>query len=144
TGDRDILQLVGDGVSVLMTRRGISDVIRYDNVTVQERYGVRPEQWADFLALKGERLGNFHRVGGLRDMSAAQLINKYGDVEQVIGHANELTPKPREAIKQCADQVLINKELGRLLDNVPLDTTLVDNRLEPWDDEGVRKLFTSL
>ena len=45
TGDRDILQLVGEGVSVIMTRRGISDVIRYDNATVLERYGVTPEQW---------------------------------------------------------------------------------------------------
>src|SRR5215831_5506242 len=144
TGDRDILQLVGDGVWVIMTRRGISDVIRYDNVTVQERYGVRPEQWTDFVALKGESSDNLPGVPGVGDKTAAQLINKYGDVEQVIAHANELTPKLREAIKQCADQVRINKELGRLLDNVPLDTALVDNRLEPWDDEGVRKLFTSL
>jgi DNA polymerase-1 len=144
TGDRDILQLVGDGVSVIMTRRGISDVTRYDNVTVMERYGVRPEQWTDFVALKGESSDNLPGVPGVGDKTAAQLINKYGDIEQVIAHANELTPKLREAIKQCADQVRINKDLGRLLDNVPLDTALVDNRLESWDDEGVRKLFTSL
>src|SRR6266403_690639 len=54
TGDRDILQLVRDGVAVIMTRRGISDVIRYDAPTVVERYGVTPEQWIDFVALKGE------------------------------------------------------------------------------------------
>ena len=144
TGDRDILQLVGDGVSVIMTRRGISDVIRYDNVTVLERYGVRPEQWTDFVALKGESSDNLPGVPGVGDKTAAQLINKYGDIEQVIAHANELTPKLREAIKQCADQVRVNKEIGRLLDNVPLDTALLDNRLEPWDEEGVRKLFTSL
>src|SRR5499426_4501680 len=144
TGDRDILQLVAEGVSVIMTRRGISDVIRYDNVTVLERYGVRPEQWTDFVALKGESSDNLPGVPGVGDKTAAQLINKYGDIEQVIAHANELTPKLREAVKQHADQVRINKELGRLLDNVPLDTALVDNRLEPWDDEEVRKLFTSL
>src|SRR5262247_1487337 len=144
TGDRDILQLVAEGVSVIMTRRGISDVIRYDNVTVLERYGVRPEQWTDFVALKGESSDNLPGVPGVGDKTAAQLINKYGDIEQVIAHANELTPKLREAIKQSADQVRTNKEIGRLLDNVPLDTALVDNRLEPWDEEGVRKLFTSL
>src|SRR5262245_25847720 len=144
TGDRDILQLVAEGVSVIMTRRGISDVIRYDNVTVLERYGVRPEQWTDFVALKGESSDNLPGVPGVGDKTAAQLINKYGDIEQVIAHANELTPKLREAIKQCANQVRINKELGRLLDNVTLDTALVDNRLEPWDDEGVSKLFRSL
>src|SRR5262245_49442301 len=51
TGDRDILQLVRDGVAVIMTRRGISDVIRYDPPTVLERYGVTPEKWIDYVAL---------------------------------------------------------------------------------------------
>ena len=144
TGDRDILQLVGDGVSVIMTRRGISDVIRYDNAMVLERYGVTPEQWTDFVALKGESSDNLPGVPGVGDKTAAQLINKYGDIEQVIVHADELTPKLRDAIKERANQVRINKELGRLLDDVPLDIEPGDIRLEPWDDEEVRKLFASL
>ena len=144
TGDRDILQLVGDGVSVIMTRRGISDVIRYDNATVLERYGVTPKQWTDFVALKGESSDNLPGVPGVGDKTAAQLVNKYGDIDQVIAHADELTPKLREAIKERANQVRINKELGRLLDDVPLDINPGDIRLEPWDDEEVRKLFTSL
>ena len=144
TGDRDILQLVGGGVSVIMTRRGISDVIRYDNAMVLERYGVTPEQWTDFVALKGESSDNLPGVPGVGDKTAAQLINKYGDIEQVIAHADELTPKLRDAIKERVNQVRINKELGRLLDDVPLDIDPGDIRLEPWDDEEVRKLFTSL
>jgi DNA polymerase I len=144
TGDRDILQLVGEGVSVIMTRRGISDVIRYDNATVLERYGVTPEQWTDFVALKGESSDNLPGVPGVGDKTAAQLVNKYGDIEHVIAHADELTPKLRDAIKERAHQVRINKELGRLLDDVPLAIDAADLRLEPWDEEEVRKLFTSL
>jgi DNA polymerase I len=144
TGDRDILQLVGDGVSVIMTRRGISDVIRYDSAMVLERYGVTPVQWTDFVALKGESSDNLPGVPGVGDKTAAQLINKYGDIEQVITHADELTPKLRDSIKERINQVRINKELGRLLDDVPLDVDPADIRLEPWDDEEVRKLFTSL
>jgi DNA polymerase-1 len=144
TGDRDILQLVGDGVSVIMTRRGISDVIRYDQAQVLERYGVTPEQWTDFVALKGESSDNLPGVPGVGDKTAAQLINKYGNIEGVISHADELTPKLREAIKERARQVRINKELGRLLDDVPLDIDPKKLHLEPWDDEEVRKLFTSL
>src|SRR4051812_6548950 len=67
TGDRDILQLVRKGVSVIMTRRGISDVIRYDAATVLERYGVGPEQWIDFVALKGETSDNLPGVPGVGD-----------------------------------------------------------------------------
>jgi DNA polymerase-1 len=144
TGDRDILQLVGDGVSVIMTRRGISDVVRYDNSTVVERYGVTPQQWTDFVALKGETSDNLPGVPGVGDKTAAQLVNKYGDIEQVIAHADELTPKLRDAIKERANQVRINKELGRLLDDVPLDLAAADIRLQPWDEDEVRKLFTSL
>ena len=144
TGDRDILQLVGDGVAVIMTRRGISDVIRYDAATVFERYGVTPAQWTDFVALKGETSDNLPGVPGVGDKTAAQLINKYGDIEQVIAHADELTPKLRGAIKERADQVRINKELGRLLDDVSLDLDPGQFHLEPWDDEAVRALFASL
>jgi DNA polymerase I len=144
TGDRDILQLVCDGVSVIMTRRGISDVVRYDNAAVRERYGVTPEQWTDFVALKGETSDNLPGIPGIGDKTAAQLINKYGDIEQVIAHAGELTPKIRDAIKERSNQVRVNKELGRLLDDVPLDMDLRNLTLEPWDEEEVRKLFTSL
>ena len=93
TGDRDILQLVRDGVSVIMTRRGISDVIRYDDATVLERYGVTPKQWTDFVALKGETSDNLPGVPGVGDKTAAQLVNKYGDIEQVIAHADRAHPK---------------------------------------------------
>ena len=144
TGDRDILQLVREGVSVIMTRRGISDVIRYDGPTVIERYGVSPEQWTDFVALKGEPSDNLPGVPGVGDKTAAQLINKYGDIEQVIAHADELTPKVRQAIKERAGQVRINKELGRLLDNLSLDLDPAKLRLEAWDDEAVHNLFLSL
>ena len=144
TGDRDILQLVRKDVSVIMTRRGISDIIRYDSPTVLERYGVSPEKWIDFVALKGESSDNLPGIPGVGDKTAAQLVNKYGDIEGVIAHADELSPKLRDAIKKQADQVRINKELGRLLDDVPIEIDPADIRLEPWDDDEVRKLFTSL
>jgi DNA polymerase-1 len=144
TGDRDILQLVREGVSVIMTRRGISDVIRYDAPTVLERYGVSPDRWIDFVALKGETSDNLPGIPGVGDKTAAQLINKYSDIEQVIAHADELTPKLRDAVKAHAGQVRINKELGRLLDDVPVDLDPAKIYLQPWDEEEVRRLFTSL
>ena len=144
TGDRDILQLIRAGVSVIMTRRGISDVIRYDVPMVFERYGVAPEKWTDFVALKGETSDNLPGIPGVGEKTAAQLVNKYGDIEQIITHADELSPKLRDAIKTRADQLRINKELGRLLDDVPLEIDPARICLEAWDPEEVRKLFTSL
>jgi DNA polymerase-1 len=144
SGDRDILQLVGGPVTATMTRRGISDMLRYDADAVKERYGVTPEQWTDYVALKGETSDNLPGVPGIGDKTAAKLIQTYGDIDGVIANADALTPKIRAGVEQMADQIHINKELGHLLDDVEIDVGPSDIRLEPWDDEEVRKLFTSL
>jgi DNA polymerase-1 len=144
SGDRDVLQLVRDCVAVMMTRRGITDIVRYDIDAVFEKYGVSPAQWTDFVALKGETSDNLPGVPGIGDKTAAQLVQKYGDIEGVIEHADELKPKISAGVEEMADQIRINKELGYLLDDVEMDIDLGDIRLEPWDDEEVRQLFTSL
>lgn len=144
TGDRDCLQLVNDRVTVLMTRRGVTDMIRYDPATVEERYGVAPDRWTDFAALKGEQADNLPGIPGVGDKTAAQLLKKYDDIEGVIGHAAELTPRVRKGVEACAGQIRLNRELGRLLDDVPLETDADLFRREPWDPEEVRRLFGSL
>jgi len=144
SGDRDILQLVGDGVTATMTRRGITDMARYDVDGVVERYGVTPAQWTDFVALKGESSDNLPGVPGIGDKTAAKLIQTYGDIDGVIAHADELTPKIRAGVTEMAEQLHINKELGHLLDDVELPIGPADIRLEAWDDAEVRETFTSL
>ncbi len=144
SGDRDVLQLVRDCVSVMMTRRGITDIVRFDTDAVVEKYGVTPTQWTDFVALKGENSDNLPGVPGIGDKTAMQLIQKYGDIEGVISHADELKPKISAGISAMTEQVRINKELGYLLEDVEMDIGLADILLEPWDDDEVRQLFTSL
>ena len=144
SGDRDVLQLVRDCVTVMMTRRGISDIARYDTDGVVEKYGVTPEQWTDFVALKGETSDNLPGVPGIGDKTAMQLVQKYGDIEGVIAHADELKPKISAGVTQMAEQIRINKELGFLLDDVELPINLSDIQLVPWDDEEVRQLYNTL
>lgn len=144
SGDRDCLQLVNDQVTVLMTRRGVTDMIRYDPAMVMERYGVGPDRWTDFAALKGEQADNLPGVPGVGDKTAAQLLKKYGDIEGIIAHAAELTPRIRKGIEACAEQVKLNRTLGRLLDDVPLETDESLFVRQPWDPETVRKHFSSL
>ena len=144
SGDRDCLQLVNDDVTVLMTRRGVTDMIRYDPAMVAERYGVGPERWIDFRRPEGEQADNLPGVPGVGDKTAATLLKKYGNIEGIIEHAAELTPKIRKGIETCAGQVKLNRTLGRLLDDVPLDTDESLFSRRTWDPETVRKLFTSL
>ncbi len=144
SGDRDVLQLVRDCVSVMMTRRGITDIAKYDTDAVVEKYAVTPTQWTDFVALKGESSDNLPGVPGVGDKTAAQLIQKYGDIEGVIAHADELKPKVQAGVKEMAEQIRINKELGHLLEDVDVPIALSDIVLELWDDEEVRALYNTL
>jgi DNA polymerase-1 len=144
SGDRDCLQLVNDDVTVLMTRRGITDIIRYDPETVASRYGVPPDKWTNFAALKGEPADNLPGIPGVGEKTAAQLLQKYGDIEGIIAHAEELTPKVRKGVETCGEQVKLNRELGYLLEDAPIEIDPGWFQRQPWDDEEVRKLFNSL
>src|SRR6188768_1268017 len=83
TGDRDAYQLVGDGVRIMTTSRGITDTKVYDREGVIDRYGIPPEKIPDFIGLKGDTSDNIPGVPGIGDKTAAELLQKFGDLEGV-------------------------------------------------------------
>src|SRR5439155_27043761 len=90
TGDRDAYQLPDDGrVRVMTTSRGISDTRVYDREGVIECYGVPPELVTDFIGLKGDTADNIPGVPGVGDKTAAQLLQQYGSLENVLEHIDE-------------------------------------------------------
>ncbi|MCX6388273.1 MAG: hypothetical protein NTX07_06035 [Solirubrobacterales bacterium] len=98
TGDRDALQLVDTGVTVLATGRGVTDVKAYDRDAVIERYGVAPELVPDLIGLKGDSSDNLPGVPGVGEKTAAALLQAYGTLEGVIDHVDEIKgPKRQEA-----------------------------------------------
>src|SRR5918997_3549207 len=84
TGDRDLFQLIGDGVRVMATSRGITDTKIYDREAVEERYGIPPELIPDFVGLKGDTSDNIPGVPGIGEKTASQLIQEHGDLEGVL------------------------------------------------------------
>ena len=90
TGDRDAYQLVGDGVRVMSTSRGVTDTKIYDSDGVVERYGVPPELVTDFIGLKGDTSDNIPGVPGIGDKKAAQLLQQIGDLESVLASVDEI------------------------------------------------------
>ena len=84
SGDRDVYQLVGDGVRVMTTSRGMTDTKVYDREGVIERYGVAPELVTDLIGLKGDTSDNIPGVPGIGDKTAAQLLQKFGSLEEVL------------------------------------------------------------
>jgi DNA polymerase I len=146
TGDRDNLQLIDDAadVRVMMTRRGITDTAIYDEAAVQERYGVPPGRYIDVAALRGDPSDNLPGVPGVGDKTATKLVQTYGTAEEVVTHAAEQRGKLRENLLAHGDDVLRNKQLMRLRDDVPLPVGVRDLRMGPWDRAEIHRLFDTL
>src|SRR5437016_247623 len=112
--DRDAFQLCSENVCLMMTPRGVADVHVYTPERVEARYGVRPDQVADFIGLKGDTSDNIPGVPGIGDKTAGQLVAQYGSLEAVIEHAGELSPARARNITEHADQARLSKELATM------------------------------
>src|SRR5688572_6398615 len=93
--DRDAFQLVTDRICLMMTPRGVREVLVYTPERVKTRYGIGPERMLDFIALKGDTSDNIPSVPGIGEKTAAQLVAKYGSLESILAHAAELPPAKR-------------------------------------------------
>jgi DNA polymerase-1 len=150
TADRDFFQLVRDranghgAVTVLFNRRGISEIDPMDRGAVAAKYGVTPEQYLDFVALKGDTSDNIPGVPGVGEKTAAKLVNEFGSVEELLAHTDRLKGKQKENVEAAADRLGLNKQLARIVTDVPLDVRLDDCAMGAFDMDQVRSLFTSL
>lgn len=145
TGDRDTFQLVEDPhIKVMYNKRGISDVVLYDEAGILDRYGVTPDQYVDYAAIRGDSSDNLPGVKGVGEKTAARLLSEYGDIDGVYANLSALTPKLRDNLESARDQVELNRQLTRLVRDVPLQIGWRDCVQGDWDPEQVRKLFDTL
>jgi DNA polymerase-1 len=144
TADRDFFQLVRPGIRVMFNRRGISDIVLYDERAVEERFGLPAERYLDYVALKGDPSDNIPGIPGVGEKTAARLIRDYGSVEEVLAHANDLSPKLRDAIAAAGADLARNKEVARLQTDLDLPLGPQDLRMGEFDSDAVRRLFVSL
>ena len=134
TNDKDMMQLVGDGVRVLRAGTGgVKNDVIVDAAKVREILGVTPEQVVDYMALMGDSIDNIPGARGIGEKGAAELIQKYGNVENALDHAAEVANKRyREALQQQREQVLLSKQLAKISSDVPIDLDLHNlERREP-------------
>jgi DNA polymerase I len=144
TGDRDALQLVNDRVTVLMTRRGISDMTRFTPAEVQDKYGLTPVQYPDFAALRGDPSDNLPSIPGVGEKTAAKWIQQFGSLDDLIRRVDEVTGKAGDALREHLAAVIRNRQLTELRRDVPLDRTPVDLELGQWDRDLLNTLFDTL
>ena len=96
TGDRDMFQLVQPGVRVMATSRGITDTVVYDEQAVLDRYGIPADKITDFYGLKGDTSDNIPGVPGIGDKTAAQLLQEFGTLEEVLANVDKISGAKRK------------------------------------------------
>ena len=146
SNDKDMMQLVGDGVRTLRTGSGGAkgDVI-VDTEKVREILGVPPERVIDLMALMGDTVDNIPGAKGIGEKGAAELIQKYGLVENALDHAEEVTNKRyREALQQQRQQVLMSKQLATIATDAPIKLDLQALAVRPPDGMALAELYREL
>ncbi len=146
TGDRDSLQLVDTTVTVRLasTKMGQPVTTLFDVRTVQDKYGVMPEQLIDVKAFMGDSSDNIPGVPGIGEKSALSLISKYGSFEKVYQHLDDLTPSVRNKLEQGREKADMSLVLARIDCNAPINTDLNHYAIRPVNQLEAARLFSRL
>ncbi|MGA0082020.1 MAG: DNA polymerase I [Candidatus Nanopelagicales bacterium] len=144
TGDRDTFQLVNKDITVLYARKGVSDIARMTPDAVKEKYELTPEQYPDFAALRGDPSDNLPSIPSVGEKTAVKWIKEYGNLNELIKHASEISGKVGESLRQNLDQVRLNRKMTQLIQDVKLDKEIDDLVMQKIDENEVNKVFTEL
>lgn len=130
TGDRDSFQLVDDFTKVYFTKKGTSDLKIMDVKTLKEEYGVTPSQFIDLKALQGDSSDNIPGVAGVGPKTATDLIQKYGSIENLYDHVNEISGKLKDKLEENKANAFMSKELATILTKGEVDLKLADMKYD--------------
>ena len=144
TGDRDSFQLVNEKTTVLYPKRGVSDLTRMTPQAVQEKYGMSPEQYPDFAALRGDPSDNLPSVPGVGEKTAAKWVVEYGSLHELIANVDKLGGKVGQSLRDSINDVIRNRELTQLVANVPLDLSIDALAWAGVDENKTNPLFEKL
>lgn len=144
TGDRDSFQLVNEKTTVLYPKRGVSDLARMTPQAVQEKYGMSPEQYPDFAALRGDPSDNLPSVPGVGEKTAAKWIVEYGSLHELIANIDKLGGKVGQSLRDSVNDVIRNRELTQLVANVPIELSIDALAWSGVDESKTNPLFEKL
>ena len=144
TGDRDSLQLVSDDVTVLYPRKGVSELTRFTPDAVLDKYGLTPQQYPDFAALRGDPSDNLPGIPGVGEKTATKWIAEYGSLQALVDQVDTVKGKVGDALRANLSNVVLNRELTDLVKDVPLAQTPDTLRMQPWDRDHIHRLFDDL
>lgn len=145
TGDRDSLQLVNDSVSVRLAKN-LNGTMMYTPEIVKEEYGVEPKKLIEVKAIQGDSSDNIPGVAGIGPKGATELISKYGDIDYIYEHLDELDIKPgmRAKLEKSKDDCYMSRMLGEICLTAPVDTDLDGYKPTEGDRAAAARLMARL
>jgi DNA polymerase-1 len=145
SGDRDTFQLVTDKVTVLYpSARGVSELKRYTPAAVEERYGIRPDQYPDIAALVGETSDNLPGVDKVGEKTAVKWIQQYGSLDEVLAHRDEIGGVVGNNLREQIGNVERNARLNKLVRDLELPVPLDGLVRQPIEPDEVVEVFDRL
>lgn len=143
TGDRDSFQLVSPTTKVFWTKKGVSDIEVYDEERLLQD-GFTVSQFIDYKALRGDASDNVPGIPGVGEKTAKQLLEKYGSLDEILAHADEIPGKLGQNVQNGKDIAILSKELVTINCDVPVECTLDDIKFTPVYSQAVRTLLGQL
>ncbi|MBN2045013.1 MAG: DNA polymerase I [Anaerolineales bacterium] len=144
TGDRDLLQLVDSRVIVNLPGRSLSEAQDYTADTVMESLGVRPDQVVDYKALCGDQSDNIPGVRGVGKKTAESLLAKYGTLDEIYTHLEELAPSQRKKLEEDRENAYLSQKLARIVTDLEVKIDLEKATITNFSAENVAELFRQL
>jgi len=144
TGDLDELQLVDESTKVYTMKRGFTDTVIYDKAMIAERYGLRPDQFVDFKALKGDPSDNIPGVAGIGEKTAVSLIQKYNTLDEVYNHLDKIKPAVAKKLSDEKEIAYLSQKLSKIVTDVPINLNLEKCCTHKFDRNKVFELFRRL
>lgn len=140
SGDKDFAQLVSPHITLIDTMKNQ----RLDEQGVEDKFGISPALFVDYLSLVGDSVDNVAGVKKIGPKTAVKLLKEHGSLENLMAHADQLAPKIRQNLHNAADRLPLNRQLLTIRQNVPLAQTPQTLVLKPADTETLQQWFSKL
>lgn len=145
SGDKDLTQLASEKTTVLVTRKGVTDIEKYTPDHIKEKYGLSPEQIIDMKGLMGDASDNIPGVPGIGEKTAIKLLKQYHSVENLLESVDQVSGKKlQENLSTYKDQALMSKQLATIFRDAPIDIGLADINYQGANTEKLVSLYKEL
>lgn len=144
TGDRDALQLVNNTTTVLYPMKGVSVIHRFTPQAVQDKYGLTPEQYPDFAALRGDPSDNLPSIPKVGEKTATKWIVQHGNLTNLLNNADTIKGVVGTNLRERIDQVKLNRQLTEMVKNLDLTHTPPELKLQPVNTKTLTEDFNNL